>query len=349
MSHSKRIEWIDIAKGIGIILVVLGHCLRDDMRINSSFIDFLYQLIYSFHMGLFFSISGYLYGSKRKQNSKNYLRMQLKKLIIPWLVYSAIIYIIVMFVNFIPQISNMLKGSSLELIELKDYFIDMFAANNPYSFHLWYIYVLFIVELLYFCYNFLFKNKYKNIILILICGLLSYKITNSFSNLLLFNMIYYIIGVIYSKIKRNIKPYVIIFGVIYNSVFIIFYDYIQQFDILFIILKYIKILLSTPIIFLSILEISKIIKENKMLEYLGKNSYNVYLIHQPFCCGFLGLILTSVLDMNYISYIMIILICMVASFILPLILVYIVNKLKFKNVIVKLLNIKYYEYNEENT
>ena len=127
MSHSKRIEWIDIAKGIGIILVVLGHCLRDDMRINSSFIDFLYQLIYSFHMGLFFSISGYLYGSKRKQNSKNYLRMQLKKLIIPWLVYSAIIYIIVMFVNFIPQISNMLKGSSLELIELKDYFIDMFA------------------------------------------------------------------------------------------------------------------------------------------------------------------------------------------------------------------------------
>ena len=50
---SKRIEYLDIAKGIGILLVVLGH---NDFEVISVFIQ---RLIYSFHMPLFFFLSGY--------------------------------------------------------------------------------------------------------------------------------------------------------------------------------------------------------------------------------------------------------------------------------------------------
>lgn len=50
---SKRIEYIDIARGIGILLVVMGH---NDFAVVSPF---LYKLIYSFHMPLFFFLSGY--------------------------------------------------------------------------------------------------------------------------------------------------------------------------------------------------------------------------------------------------------------------------------------------------
>jgi polysaccharide biosynthesis protein PslL len=50
---SKRIEYIDIAKGIGILLVVLGH---NDFEVISLFVQ---RLIYSFHMPLFFFLSGY--------------------------------------------------------------------------------------------------------------------------------------------------------------------------------------------------------------------------------------------------------------------------------------------------
>ncbi|MEW6284955.1 MAG: acyltransferase family protein [Chloroflexota bacterium] len=50
---SKRIEYIDIARGIGILLVVLGH---NDFGYISPF---AYQVIYSFHMPLFFFLSGY--------------------------------------------------------------------------------------------------------------------------------------------------------------------------------------------------------------------------------------------------------------------------------------------------
>ena len=44
MNKEKRIEWIDIAKGIGILLVVLGHITKNEV---------LYEIIYSFHMPLF--------------------------------------------------------------------------------------------------------------------------------------------------------------------------------------------------------------------------------------------------------------------------------------------------------
>ena len=48
----KRVGYIDIAKGIGIILVVMGH---NDFALISPF---AHKLIYSFHMPMFFFMSG---------------------------------------------------------------------------------------------------------------------------------------------------------------------------------------------------------------------------------------------------------------------------------------------------
>lgn len=48
----KRIGYIDIAKGIGITLVVMGH---NDFSLISPF---AHKLIYAFHMPMFFFMSG---------------------------------------------------------------------------------------------------------------------------------------------------------------------------------------------------------------------------------------------------------------------------------------------------
>lgn len=45
MSQGKRIDWIDTAKGIGIIAVIIGHFHVPDLTM---------RLIYSWHMPLFF-------------------------------------------------------------------------------------------------------------------------------------------------------------------------------------------------------------------------------------------------------------------------------------------------------
>lgn len=55
MSQGKRIDWIDTAKGIGIIAVIIGHFHVPDLTM---------RLIYSWHMPLFFIISGILYTDK---------------------------------------------------------------------------------------------------------------------------------------------------------------------------------------------------------------------------------------------------------------------------------------------
>ena len=54
----KRIEWIDVSKGIGIILVLIGH-----ISLNGG----LNKFIYSFHMPLFFILSGFTFNLAKKE------------------------------------------------------------------------------------------------------------------------------------------------------------------------------------------------------------------------------------------------------------------------------------------
>ena len=55
----NRIRYIDIAKGIGILLVVLGH---NDMN---AYHPLLHRFIYAFHMPLFFFLSGIFFNPDR--------------------------------------------------------------------------------------------------------------------------------------------------------------------------------------------------------------------------------------------------------------------------------------------
>ena len=75
--NTKRIQYLDIAKAIGIILVIIGHISQNEI---------ITSVIYSFHMPLFFILSGYLY---HKGNTKN----KIKKILIPYFLFSIISYL----------------------------------------------------------------------------------------------------------------------------------------------------------------------------------------------------------------------------------------------------------------
>ena len=58
MSTAKRIEWIDVAKGLGLFLVVVGHAMTTPIR-DASFLCYaIYTAIYFFHMPFMFYLSG---------------------------------------------------------------------------------------------------------------------------------------------------------------------------------------------------------------------------------------------------------------------------------------------------
>lgn len=52
----SRLEWLDIAKGIGIFLVVASHCMHIE--------KVPFQLVFTFHMQLFLLLSGFLFSGK---------------------------------------------------------------------------------------------------------------------------------------------------------------------------------------------------------------------------------------------------------------------------------------------
>lgn len=53
-----RIQYLDNLKGFAILLVVLGHCVQSTVTGYDD--NPIFKVIYSFHMPLFFMISGYV-------------------------------------------------------------------------------------------------------------------------------------------------------------------------------------------------------------------------------------------------------------------------------------------------
>ncbi len=80
----KRIEYLDIARGIGILLVVLGH---NDFGAISTF---FYQVIYSFHVPLFFFLSGYFIHTSL--SFWDYFKKRFHSVLLPYLFTIFLIY-----------------------------------------------------------------------------------------------------------------------------------------------------------------------------------------------------------------------------------------------------------------
>lgn len=82
-----RIEWIDLLKGLAIILVVMGHMPYDDGCIA------LKNGIYSFHMPLFFLLAGFTAALSMGRSSSpgQFMVKRLVGIFIPYLVWSFMI------------------------------------------------------------------------------------------------------------------------------------------------------------------------------------------------------------------------------------------------------------------
>lgn len=76
---AARLDWIDVLKGCGIILVVCGHVLDAPTTV---------RFIYFFHMPLFFCVSGYLF---RPRAGRALLPKLLRGLAVPYVAFIVLI------------------------------------------------------------------------------------------------------------------------------------------------------------------------------------------------------------------------------------------------------------------
>ncbi len=92
---TERTDWVDYAKGIGIILVVYGHLLSSGLHaglaIPESFFLLSDSLVYSFHMPLFFLLAGlFTAHSYEKRGAKKFLLNKLETIAYPYLIWSLL-------------------------------------------------------------------------------------------------------------------------------------------------------------------------------------------------------------------------------------------------------------------
>ena len=91
----EHLDWVDRARGVGIILVVFGHVADGVYRAGIAFppatFRLLYDAIYSFHMPLFFLLAGlFFYRSWAQRGTAMLIRSKLDTILYPYILWSLV-------------------------------------------------------------------------------------------------------------------------------------------------------------------------------------------------------------------------------------------------------------------
>jgi len=136
-----RLFWLDNLKAAGVFFVALGHILPE---------SYLKQYIYSFHVPLFFFISGYLF-DRSKYTFMPFVKRKCTTLLVPYLFFAALSFVFWLVV--VRPLS--ISGRSLAVSPLKPlvgivYGVGAEGWQVPLNVALWFLPCLFIVELLFY-------------------------------------------------------------------------------------------------------------------------------------------------------------------------------------------------------
>lgn len=180
----NRLNYIDCLKGIGIILVVLGH-LKPGIYIE--------KWIYSFHMFLFFFLSGYVH--KKRSSFSEQVKLSAKGLLIPYLFYNGAAIAISLFLG---------EYTAVEAINAM-FFVGKVSWNAP----VWFLLEMFWLRLFAEAINateisvkklavvcaLLFALGYFDVLKILPLGLKIFPVA----------MLFYLLGVLKRRVNFNFK------------------------------------------------------------------------------------------------------------------------------------------------
>ena len=137
MTESRN-DIIDILKGIAIILVVYGHVIQRTMVLAGAdfFLNPVFKVIYTFHMPVFFFISGYLMaGTLSRRSLTEAFRSKCKTLLVPFIAWGILgvftIYLL-----------SVIDGKAAGITHLPDNFLNDLLSTPAVS--VWFLFTLFI-------------------------------------------------------------------------------------------------------------------------------------------------------------------------------------------------------------
>lgn len=263
---NKNINWISISRTFGIVLVVLGHAITGADAENDIFGKIILTIISSFHMPLFFIISGYLfYKHINEVQLKSFIKNKIFDLLVPYTLMSTVYCLL-------GRITND------DIYTLKALTKCLY---RPIS-HFWFLYVLFFVSLFSFAFLKLLQidlNKIFVINIILLVTINAFKINLWQYDFPIYKIIYYnlffFVGCLLNKHKYNGKI---------DSKFLIITFIIYIFGVLIIYFEKNNIFVDISCAVsgsLILFNLSNRLNA-KFLIYIGNNTMPIYLVHSLF-------------------------------------------------------------------
>lgn len=280
-----RFNHIDVAKGISILLVVLGHMLANGMAIKT--------VIYSFHMPLFFILSGVFASTFEKYDFMPYLKKNIKTLLVPYIITFVVCFIIT---AIIPE-----WRTNIDLLHIAYGLYDCHATFFRAG-YLWFLVALFEAKIIfYFYHKFIISKNNKmatvlSLIILFFVGLFISKVTSKIpmAEALPFGIergilaaAFYSFGYLIKDDIKNIElkknPSAILL-VLFCGILTIVCSLINgktrmsgknySNEFLFAICG----IMGT----IAVVGISKLFQNSKFLLFCGKNSLYIYLVHYIF-------------------------------------------------------------------
>lgn len=276
---SKRLEHIDILKGIFIIFVVIGHLENTNRALGYendaiSFINSFEISWYSIFMPSFFIISGYC--SNFDDGFKSFFIKSTKTILWP-----------AIFFTFLLSRFRLLEYGCFDLR-----FLIPPKCILLYGSAFWFLTAMYLSRIMYYGISRIrIKDFYKGFVCVLLMflGVLLYSFYPKFNywyiEFSFLYVVFYFIGDYFKKYANMPNKYFLIIGLVY--VLIILLSFIVGFDIpnlsFGLQLKLYQIPLELVLAitgFFLLYSICRYIGKNKVLSFIGQNSIIVYIFHQ---------------------------------------------------------------------
>lgn len=302
-----RITWIDVVKFFGIFAIYLGHFANAAGK--------SYAFVFTYHVPLFFFVSGCMENFNVEKNMGKYVCKKLKTIMIPFWMFSILSIIIRVILE------------DLVLADIKEMFVLIGKGairNSFFAAALWFLPCLFVMEIFFYLIKQL-KKRYLIFAVCLMVYMISCVIIPRFSerpswiyniDSAFYYIIYYAIGFIifpfiveFFKLNTIIKKYVFILSGIVSFIYsVMLFEGKNIFEPLssFLIITHFVPVFSALMVICFFFVLSRLCENVHVFNEIGKNTLYLcgseWIIKKiiPSLIGLVGLNLT--LDSPLSSY-----------------------------------------------
>lgn len=312
---SNRIEWIDALKGFAILTVVIGHC-ADGILSAGMYTQYqaslraLYDFIYSFHMPLFFIISGFVFwlsASYKKYKTKVF------DFVIVYLIWDFLTWLV-------KFLLAAMVNKQVGFDELLGIFYHPIAP-------MWYLYVLVVFYLLFS----LLGIKKVNLQTVIACGVIAVldKMLNlniGVLNQALYHAYFFVVGgyIVQTKLYTRIKVAWIGMAAVFLMLNMYLYINAYQFKEM---INAVRIFAVANFASLICFYVLSKVQVNSVLKLMGEDTLQIYVVHCFITAGLRLAFKTAGIN----SLLLYMLVGTVLGVLIPMIIARVCNKLYYFN------------------